>query len=286
VVLVDEYQDCLVDQHALVVAIANAVPTAVLGDPLQGLFSFAQNVPVVWETDVLANFPHVDVAYRPRRWEPHHQELGEWLIAIRDDLKEGRPIDFSGAPVTWVQRADPRTYVRVCFGALKLDGSIAVLGQFRPDCVNAASNLQGTYTVMEAIDEKIPARLAVVIDTKGRAETAKAVVEFAMKACSGLAIHIPKAKRTRLGGDQSFTTTKDELKAAYAAILEMRSDPTMANVYAALGEIARLPGKAGESVAVAGQADPNAAEHALRLRAASRCRIAKPGRGHLPAAPD
>lgn len=47
VVLVDEYQDCLVDQHALVVAIVNAVPTALLGDPLQGLFHFAQNIPVV-----------------------------------------------------------------------------------------------------------------------------------------------------------------------------------------------------------------------------------------------
>jgi len=242
VVLVDEYQDCLVDQHALVVAIADAVPTAVLGDPLQGLFNFAQNIPVVWETDVVPHFPQVNIAFRPRRWEPGNQSLGEWLIAVREDLVEGRQIDFSAAPVTWVQKADQRTYVRVCFGALRLDGSVAVLGQFRPDCVSAASNLQGTYTVMEAIDEKVPARLAVVIDTKGGAEIAETVVEFAVKACSGLATHIPKAKRTRLGGGQSFTTTKDELKAAYAAILEVRSDPTPTNVHAALGEIASLPG--------------------------------------------
>lgn len=31
--LVDEYQDCLIDQHHLIVAMAEAIPTAVFGDP-------------------------------------------------------------------------------------------------------------------------------------------------------------------------------------------------------------------------------------------------------------
>ncbi|EJI4402197.1 hypothetical protein ND272_003133, partial [Listeria monocytogenes] len=31
---IDEYQDCLVDQHELVLALAMTVPTAVFGDPL------------------------------------------------------------------------------------------------------------------------------------------------------------------------------------------------------------------------------------------------------------
>lgn len=276
IVLVDEYQDCLVDQHALVVALAGAVPTAVLGDPLQGLFNFGQNVPVDWEGDVLPQFPGVDVDYRPRRWDPDHGDLGAWLVAVRENLVGGRPIDFSTAPVTWVRRDDPRTYVRVCFRSLKLTGSVAVLGQYRPDCVSAASNLQGLYTVMEAIDEKIPARLSDVIDTKSGAEVAKAVVEFAVKASSGLATHIPATKRTRLGGGQSFTTTKDDLQAAYAAITDVRSDPTPANVHTALTEVANLSGvsihcreawyEVLRSVAIATSDECTVAEALLRTR--------------------
>jgi hypothetical protein len=241
VVLVDEYQDCLVDQHHLVAAVAQSVPTAVLGDPLQSLFNFGGNQPVDWDTNVLPMFPHIEVAYRPRRW-PKHQNLGAWLIAIRDNLLNGNPVDFTNAPVTWVQRTDPRTYVRTCFGALKLDGSVAVLGQFRNDCVSAASTLQGSYSVMEAIDEQVPARLAIVIDTKSGAQVAKAIVDFAVGATAGLAPHIPKAKRLRLGNGQSFTSTKDELKPAYAAINDVRSNATPALIGTALREIAGLPG--------------------------------------------
>ncbi|AWD24514.1 hypothetical protein D8M15_04895 [Micrococcus sp. HSID17228] len=44
---IDEYQDCLVDQHELVLALAMTVPTAVFGDPLQSLFNFSNNRRVV-----------------------------------------------------------------------------------------------------------------------------------------------------------------------------------------------------------------------------------------------
>ncbi len=38
--IVDEYQDCSVRQHALVVYAAQTLPTCVLGDPLQAIFGF------------------------------------------------------------------------------------------------------------------------------------------------------------------------------------------------------------------------------------------------------
>lgn len=241
IVLVDEYQDCLVDQHGLVVAVAQTVPTAVLGDPLQSLFNFGGNEPVDWDAHVLPNFPHVEVGYRPRRW-PDNEELGTWLIGLRENLLKGQPVDLTNGPLTVVQRDNPRTFVRICFRALKFDGSVAVLGQFRNDCVSAASNLQGAYSVMEAIDEKVPARLAGIIDTKPGALVAKALVEFAVSATAGLATHIPSAKRTRLGNGQTFTTTKGELKSAYAAVNGVRSNATPASIRVALREIADLPG--------------------------------------------
>ena len=239
---IDEYQDCLIDQHELALSLARVLPTAVLGDPLQSLFNFGRNQPVGWDTDVLPSFPAVEVEHRPRRWDPHDQDLGAWLVAIRDDLRNERPLDLRSAPVRWVRRTDPRTYVGTCYAALQLDGTIAVLGRFRPDCVNAAGSLGGTYSVMEAIDEKVTVTLASEIDTKGGAEVAQALVEFAIGATAGLATHISAAKRRQLGAGQSFTTRSDELKPAYEAVVRVRSAPTVAAVRTALDLLGQLPG--------------------------------------------
>lgn len=239
---IDEYQDCLTDQHELALALAKALPTAVLGDPLQSLFNFSSNQPVAWDTDVLLNFPAVAVDHRPRRWDPDHQDLGEWLVAIRSDLLKGLPIDFSSAPVTWVQRRDPRTYVGTCYAASALNGTIAVLGQFRPDCVNAAGSLGGLYSVMEAIDEKGPLALAAKIDTQSGAEVAQAAVKFAVDCSIGIPNHISAAKRRQLGEGKSFTTKIDGLKPAYEAVGQVRSAPTPGAVHAALDLLSQLPG--------------------------------------------
>lgn len=239
---IDEYQDCLTSQHELAVALARVLPTAVLGDPLQCLFNFGRNQPVDWDTDVLPSFPSVEVEHRPRRWDPHHQELGAWLVAIRDDLKGGRPLDLTSAPVTWVRRTDPRTHVGTCYAALKLDGTVAVLGRFRGDCVRAAGTLGGRYSVVEAIDEKVTATLAAKIDRKRGAEVAQSLLDFAVGATAGLATHIPAAKRKRLGAGQSFTTRRSELRPAFEALAQLRSTPTAAAVLTALGFLGQLPG--------------------------------------------
>ena len=239
---IDEYQDCLTDQHTLALALAKALPTAVLGDPLQSLFNFGKNRPVDWSADVIPNFPAVDIEHRPRRWDPDHQDLGAWLVAIRDNLRNGQPIDLTSTPVTWVPRRDARTFVNPCYAALKLDGTIAVLGQFRPDCVNAAGSLGGSYSVMEAIDEKVPVTLAVKIDTKDGAEVAQAVVEFAIGSTAGLAPHIPAAKRRQLGEGKSFVTRSDDLKRPYEALVQVRSTPTPGGVRTALDLLSKLPG--------------------------------------------
>lgn len=239
---IDEYQDCLTDQHELALALAKVLPAAVLGDPLQSLFNFGRNRPVDWSTDVLPNFPAVDVEHRPHRWDPDHQTLGAWLVAIRDNLINGQPIDLTSAPVTWVRRDDPRTFVGTCYAALKVDGTIAVLGQFRRDCVNAAGNLGGLYAVMEAIDEMVPITLATNIDTKDGAEVAQAIVKFAIDCSSGIPNHIPAGKRQRLGEGKSFTTRNDDLRAAYEAIGQVRSTPTPGEVRRALDLLSKLPG--------------------------------------------
>ncbi|EME55765.1 hypothetical protein G352_22616 [Rhodococcus ruber BKS 20-38] len=238
---IDEYQDCLTNQHELAVALSQVLPTTVLGDPLQSLFHFGKNQPVDWGTDVLSNFPAVTVAHRPRRWDPHHAPLGAWLVNIRDNLTQGQPIDLTSAPVTWVQRRDSRTFVGRCYEALKLEGTIAVLGQFRPDCVKAAASLGGSYSVMEAVDEKVPLLLAEKIDTREGIEVAQAVLEFAITCSSGIPKHIPAAKRRQLGEGKPFTTRNENLKPVYEAILQVQSAPIAGTVRTALDLLGKLP---------------------------------------------
>ncbi|WP_034412299.1 UvrD-helicase domain-containing protein [Derxia gummosa] len=96
--LVDEYQDCNVVQHAIVDGLADMLPTVVLGDPMQAIFGFAGNQLVDWERDVITQFPPVSELATPWRWiNAGTEELGRWLLHVRAELRLGRSIDVSTA---------------------------------------------------------------------------------------------------------------------------------------------------------------------------------------------
>lgn len=240
-ILVDEYQDCLVDQHALVLSLRAAVPTAVFGDPLQGLFSFGSNRPVVWADDVVSHFPEVLVASYPWRWREDNPDLGEWLISIRSPLLASQAINLSNAPVTWVQSDGMNAQNRACFGAPNEDGNVVALGRFRRDCVAVASRLQGTYSVMEALDEKNTAEYCARFGNATPAMLAEATVQFAVDCATGVATYIQSVNRRRLGSGTQIRTTKDALRPAFAAVNALLSNPTPESVRRALIVIGELP---------------------------------------------
>lgn len=80
-IIVDEYQDCTLDQHSLVVALNTFLPVYVLGDPLQGIFDWkrkgAPQVQIVdWDN---IGFEIIEVPTKPWRWEKTNPELGEFI---------------------------------------------------------------------------------------------------------------------------------------------------------------------------------------------------------------
>lgn len=81
-IVVDEYQDCIQVQHEIVLAMNRHLPVIVLGDPMQGIFSFAGNL-VDWND---LGFPVVDVKTKPWRWNKSNPELGEYLMTVRNAL--------------------------------------------------------------------------------------------------------------------------------------------------------------------------------------------------------
>lgn len=77
--IIDEYQDCIQEQHEIVLAMNKHLPVRVLGDPMQGIFSFSGSL-VDWYH---LEFPVVDVVTKPWRWNKSNPELGEYLMTVR-----------------------------------------------------------------------------------------------------------------------------------------------------------------------------------------------------------
>ncbi len=65
--LVDEYQDCDADQHALICSLSEVLSTTIFGDPMQCIFNFAGPMPS-WDGDVKPRFPIITELNTPWRW--------------------------------------------------------------------------------------------------------------------------------------------------------------------------------------------------------------------------
>jgi hypothetical protein len=110
-VLVDEYQDCTVEQHALIVALSKHLPTCIFGDHLQAIFGFRDEQLVDWKT-VAADFPPVGTLSEPWRWKRvKNYKLGCWLIGIRDQLEKTNRVNLATAPAC-VSRIAPESASR------------------------------------------------------------------------------------------------------------------------------------------------------------------------------
>ena len=102
--IVDEYQDCAVPQHEIVVHASVALRTCVLGDPLQAIFNFAGPT-AEWEAQVKVQFPDAGELATPWRWINAGEEaFGRWLLEVRRILQARGTVDLRTAPanVRWV----------------------------------------------------------------------------------------------------------------------------------------------------------------------------------------
>jgi len=104
--LVDEYQDCGNGQHAMVLALADAIPTLALGDPMQRIFTFGPDGLPTWDS-IVSSFQQSWELSRPWRWENAGEiGFGTWILEQRRKLLAGGSVDFSAAPpnVRWISR--------------------------------------------------------------------------------------------------------------------------------------------------------------------------------------
>lgn len=223
--LVDEYQDCNLAQHSIVVWAAKMLPTCVLGDPMQAIFGFAGNRLVDWAADVQTQFPSIGVLQTPWRWRLAGTEnLGNWLLAARAQLHAGQPIDLRTAPpeVQWVQ-LNAATEVPQRMAAARTrapDGRATVL--IIGDARNALGRHQLTSqtpgaTVVEAVDLGDLVRFARSFDPGG-ADSLTQLAAFAATLMTGVgpAGLMTRVETIRNGRARNPPTPIEEATVAYA----------------------------------------------------------------------
>ena len=202
-VLVDEYQDCDPHQHELFVALKERLPVCIFGDPLQSIFDF--NDVVAWETQVLPVFPEVGRLTRPWRWENAQKEgHGNWLARVRDDLENGRKLDFSINTdcFEWIWLPDqdgPKgaKISEVCRDRKDLDGRLVIIGNSSSENVRAgiAKKLGNQhFSVIEPIGCITLFTQAIALDKVKDGKRLIAVMTFLSKCMTGIGKKAPFTK--------------------------------------------------------------------------------------------
>jgi len=208
-VIVDEYQDCMVEQHDLILGLGEALPVCIFGDRLQSIFDFRQNIPVDWETGVLPTWPDFAITPSAWRWKDHNEPLGQWLIEIRALLLDGQTIDLVGAPLCWrSSQDDPQEAIRACYGLARAEGTIVAIGQFEEDCAYVAGRTNGIYSMMEELEGKFMLPFAQTVDRGDSRAIAVATREFAKDCISGVAAKLNKLVADKLARGEAVTGLK------------------------------------------------------------------------------
>jgi DNA helicase-2/ATP-dependent DNA helicase PcrA len=243
--LVDEYQDCSLTQHAIVLGLAQTLPTCVLGDPMQAIFGFRGNQLVHWANDVQGQFPPAGELVTPWRWRLVGTErLGQWLLDARQQLQAGQCVDLRTAPpeVQWVQLA-PATEVQQRLVAARArapnpQGTVLIIG----DAINVRGRLQLTSQTpgamaVEAVDLRELVDFARRFDLTGD-DPLEQLTEFATNVMTGVGA---PALRTRV---QTLRTGRARTPAttAEAEAVAFVGEPTMERALRVLGAFADQPG--------------------------------------------
>jgi len=191
--IVDEYQDCSIPQHAIVYYAAQALPSCVLGDPMQAIFGWQGNELADWEGHVCKHFPLVGELDVPWRWRnAGTEDFGRWLLDVRRRLQDGEPIDLSAAPaeVSWINLDGTEDRVRQLRAAQTKaptqNGAVLIIGNSRspPSQQLFASQIPGAVTV-EAVDLRDLVEFARTLDLRAD-DALQKLTEFAASVMTGV----------------------------------------------------------------------------------------------------
>lgn len=157
-IIVDEYQDCEILQHELVLQISENVDCTILGDPMQGIFNFGGATLVSWE-EIRKSFDEDEVNLDvPYRWRGGNEDLGEWIRSVRDKLEAGEEIVFEGNGIEFVESPDRQTKYQTIMSCLNESDEVLVLikdeSSIGSGRKNVAQYYKGRLQIIDALEFK------------------------------------------------------------------------------------------------------------------------------------
>jgi len=188
-IIVDEYQDCTVPIHQLIVQLKTLLPCRVLGDDLQGIFGFRDDPLIDW-SDVTGEFANnLGALQTPHRWvNADNEALGRWLLGIRSGFRKEQEPDYGGSPI------DRRTVRYAALGSQLVrlthekQGSICVIGpKARPMAAGIETALvNNNYRVLEPNELSVLRSLILPLSDGSPAEKSDAALDFLTRVYGGL----------------------------------------------------------------------------------------------------
>jgi len=202
-VYVDEYQDCSDVQHFLICALAEFLPSRILGDPMQAIFDFDEGNPVDWEERVYPFFDCLGQLEIPWRWDRAGEpKLGVWLKEVRKKIELGQKIDLSAKLPSCVVRVytEPeysaaKQYSSLCDLLGHNESVIALLGgdqRSKNKTHQLARTMAGRFSSIAEVEGK---DLHLFLKKLGVAKTVQAgfilALDFAKKCFTGVGNALP-----------------------------------------------------------------------------------------------
>ena len=246
-VYVDEYQDCIKQQHDIILKLADYIPCRILGDPLQGIFGFKNNPVINWYDDVFPNFERVgdkNTEWIPYRWKGKNEALGDWLLQARKDLLGGRKIDFRSLPkeCIWLPLNPQNLGIQItrCLEKIRTGESVVAIRRWAYHAHELAKMLQGTYTSMEEVDSKDLNKWSNTFETSTGIPRAINIIEFASTCMTGVATPLATIKRKLEKGDK---TAKSNLrhKEIFEGLVKITEDNSLALLLPIFRKIESIP---------------------------------------------
>lgn len=190
-IIVDEYQDCTVPMHQLIVKLKSFLPCRVLGDDLQGIFGF-RNDPLIGWCDVAGEFANdLGVLETPHRWiKAENEALGRWLLSARSEFQQELEPDYRDSPI------DRRSVRYADLGPLLVrltyekQGRICVIG---PKARSLATGIETTlvnrnFCILEPNELSELRSLIIQLSDGSPTEKADASLHFLTRAHGGLSV--------------------------------------------------------------------------------------------------
>lgn len=207
-VYIDEYQDCIISQHKIIISLSKIIPCVVLGDPLQGIFDFEKEPLVDMVSDLTKeSFVQIDNLNTPWRWKNiGNDELGLWLDQARKSLLEGEPIDLTESPscVHWIKKTDD-TQIKTCFLMAKNTRELTVAIHNSPiQCHYIARRTAGCYQSMEEIESKDLMDCCNKLDTQTPNLKIASIIEICSKSATKISTEL-KTYLNRLKKNQALS---------------------------------------------------------------------------------